>query len=265
MWMRYLLFVALVVVVAAVVVAVQRTRERLATGRAGGGALGSGADARHDEAVAAARKQLRKARKEHARAVRRAEKALARAGTATPIVSVGPVVLRPLTITLRGAEHPLSEGTTFDLEVVGEVTSLVKDRRVVADDRREVYLTVTDLAWGDVVKLSPDQLEGARRLVAAGEAAVRTLEQAREQRAARVEAARAELDRVRADTSAMDLARMTLEDLEGAPPQRLDLPDRHQHPEQDGQRRHRDDQRTDDVPDDRTDDPPDDEDHEDER
>lgn len=221
MWVRYLFFVAVVLAVALVVIAVQRAQERVAARGDAGDEVG----ARHTEAVASARKALKKAERDHARRVKRAGKAVTKAGQSPPTVSVGPIALHPLTIMLRGTEHELSDRTRFQLEVTGEVTSLVKNGSVVSDDQREIFLTVTDPAWGDVVKLKPAQLEGARRLVVAGEAAVRNLESARESRDERVALAEAELERVRADTSAVDAARLTLEDLEGAPPTPLDLPE----------------------------------------
>lgn len=220
MWVRYLMFVGLVLVVALIVLGVQAAQRRLAAGSSTEDEIG----ARHSEAVTGARKQLKRAERTHRRGIRRAEKALAKAGQDPALVSVGPVALHPLAIVLRGVEHQLSARTRFEVEVTGTVQSLVKNGNVVSEDHREVYLTVTDPAWGDVVKLKPAQLEGARRLVVAGEAAVRNLDSARATRDERVALARAELERVRADTTAVDAARLTLEDLEGAPPRRLDLP-----------------------------------------
>lgn len=156
MWVRYLVFVALVIVVAAIVLGVQGLQRRLAAQG------GDEVSAAHEASVKRARRQLKKAEREHAKAVGRAQKAVKKAARDAPLVAVGPVELRPLTITLRGTEHPLSARTSFDVDVVGEIVTLVKEGKTVADDRREVYLTVKDPAWGDVVKLRPAQLEGVR-------------------------------------------------------------------------------------------------------
>lgn len=218
MWVRYLVFLGIVVLVAAIVLGVQRLQRRLST--EGGDEAATAAA--HEASVRRARRQLRKAEREHAKAIVRAEKAVTKASMDAPLVSVGPVVLRPLSITLRGTEHLLSAQTRFDVDVVGEIVSMVKDGKAVTDDRREVFLTVKDPAWGDVVKLRPGQLEGVRRLVVAGEIACRNLDEARRARRARVAVAEADLERVRADTGAVDAARMTVEDLEGAPPRPLE-------------------------------------------
>ena len=223
---RLLGFVVLVALLALVVIVVLRARDLIAdrparslTGRA----------VRQQQAVDAARQQLRRTEKAHAKRVRRARKQLVEAGRDPVLAKVGPVVLGACTVTLNKTVHELSPSTVFGVEVEGEIKQVVTRRggeeRVVRDDQREVFLTVADDAWADVVKLAPAQLEGARRLEAMGAAAVRNLQPARDERDARVLAAQDELEQVLADTAEMDTARMTLEDLEGASPRRIDVPE----------------------------------------
>lgn len=220
MWVRYVVFLAVVLSAALLVLAVIRAQARLA-----GRGVEESPDAQHEASLKAARQQLKKAQRGHQKRVRAAEKQARRAGEDPVVVKVGPVELRPLTITVRGREHPLTQETTFTLDVQGEVRSHTDAQgKVVRSDDREVFLTLTDPAWGDVVKLRPADLEGAHRLVVAGEAATRNLAAAQADRDARVERAQAELDQVRADTREVDAARLTLEDLEGAPPRAIDLP-----------------------------------------
>lgn len=154
------------------------------------------------DAVAAARQDLHLAERDHAHRVEQARSACAEAARDTVLVRVGPVVLGCCTLTVHGAVHELSDSTLFRLDLAGE----------------EPFLTVTDDRWGDAVELGGHHLAGARRLVVAGEGAVRNLSHARAERDQRVATAQAELRRVQEDTVEVDRARMTLEDLEGAPP-----------------------------------------------
>ncbi|MDO5738777.1 MAG: hypothetical protein Q4P07_01350 [Ornithinimicrobium sp.] len=220
MWVRYLGFVLLVVLVAAIVLGALRAQEKLA----GRWSRADAPAARHDDAVKAARRRLKAAQRDHAQLVRRAERAVAKVAKDPVIAKVGRATLKQLSICVQGKEHALSPTTTFSLEVVGAVESVLKNNQITKIDQREVYLTVTDRAWADVVKLAGSDLEGARRLVVAGQAAVRNLDQARSERDRRGAVAQAELDRIRADTGEIAAARLTLEDLEGSPPRRIDLP-----------------------------------------
>lgn len=229
MWVRYLVFLGVVLVAVVVVLAALRAQSRLG---AGATAVQPDPGARHEAALRAARQQLRKAERGHAKAVREAEKRLRKVGQDPVVVQVGPVALRPLTITVHGREHQLSRGTRFVVDVQGQVRSHTDAKgKVVRSDDREVFLTVEDPGWGDVAKLRAADLEGARRLVVAGEAATRNLDEAQQSHDERVALGQVELDRARADTAGVDAARMTLEDLEGAPPRPLDLP---RPPEEDG-------------------------------
>ena len=222
MWVRYLVFLGMVLVAVLVVLAALRAQTRLG---AGGTAVQPDPGVRHEAALGAARQQLKKAERGHAKAVREAEKRVRKAGQDPVVVQVGPVALRPLTITVHGREHRLSRSTRFVVDVQGQVRSHTNAKgKVVRSDDREVFLTIEDPGWGDVVKLRAADLEGARRLVVAVEAATRNLDEAQQAHDERVALARVELDRVRADTAGVDAARMTLEDLEGAPPRPLDLP-----------------------------------------
>lgn len=223
---RLLGFVVLVALLALVVIVVLRLRD-LVVDRAA--QVMSGGDRRQHHALEEARQRLRRAEKRQAKRVHRARKQLVEAGRDPVLAKVGPVILGPCTVTVKKVVHELGPSTVFRVDVEGEVRQVVTRRggqeKVERDDQREVYLTITDEAWADVVKLSPTQLEGARRVEAAGAAAVRNLEKARDERDARVLEAQAQLEQVMADTAEVDGARMTLEDLEGAGPRRIDVPE----------------------------------------
>lgn len=225
MLVRMLGFIVLVVLLALLVLVVLRAREGLDRRVK---RLADDPDARHQAALDDARRELRQAEKRHARRVKKARKALVEARRDPVLAKVGPVTLGACTVTVRKVVHELSPSTTFRVDVEGEIQQVVTEQngrqKVTRDDQREVYLTLTDDTWADVVKLGPRQLEGARRLAAAGAAAVRTLEAARAQRDARVRAAQDELERVRTDTAEVETARMTVEDLGGAPPRPIDVP-----------------------------------------
>lgn len=219
-------FVVLVAILAVVVIFVLRAWEFILERSAR--SVTSPAQSQ-EEAVEEARQRLRTAEKAQAKRVRRARKLLLEASRDPVLAKVGPVILGPCTITVKKTVHELSPSTSFRIEVEGDIQQVVSRRggreEIKRDDQREVFLTVTDDAWADVVQLPPDQLEGARRLQAVGAAAVRNLRVAAAERDARLLAAQAELERVLADTSQVDTARMTLEDMEGVGPRRIDVPE----------------------------------------
>lgn len=224
---RLILMVALVALLALIVVVVLRARDALADR-----AARLGPEQRRQQALEEARQRLRAAEKSHAKRVRRARKQVTEASRDPVLAKVGPVVLGGCTVTVRKTVHELSPSTVFRVDVEGEIRQVVTRRgdggtqeKTVRDDQREVFVTITDDAWADVVKLPPTQLEGARRLQAVGEAAVRNLQTARDERDARILAAEAELERVLGDTADVDAARMTVEDLEGVGPRRIDVPE----------------------------------------
>lgn len=224
---RFLGMVVLVVLLTLIVLLVLRARDVVADR---GARSVPGGEQRQHRALKEARQRLRKAEKAHAKRVRSARAQLVEAGRDPVLAKAGPVILGACTVTVRKEVHELSPSTVFRVDVEGEVRQVSSGSggghgRVVRDDQREVYLTITDEAWADVVKLPPTLLEGARRLEAVGAAAVRTLEVARDERDSRVLEAQAELDRVLADTAEVDSARMTLEDLEGVGPRRIDVPE----------------------------------------
>lgn len=223
---RFLGLILLVALLAAIVIVVLRARELLAD-RAARSVTAPAR--RRQQAVDEARQRLRKAEKGHATRVRRARKQLTEAGRDRVLAKAGPLVLGACTVTVRKTVYDLSPSTVFRVDVEGEIRQMVTRRgdqeRTVRDDQREVFVTVSDDAWADVVQLPPAQLEGARRLQAAGAAAVRNLQAARDERDARILAARRELQRVLDDTGEVDTARMTLEDLEGVGPRRIDVPE----------------------------------------
>lgn len=230
MAVRLLGFVLLVALLAMVVIVVLRTRDVVDgwVARRAERQL-AGPERRQDEALEQARKRLRKAEKAHARRVREARAELTEAGRDRVLAKVGPVILGPCTITMKKVVHELSGSTTFRVDVEGEIRPVLTRRgdreQTSHDDQREVYLTVTDDTWADTVRLTPAQLEGARRVEVAGAAAVRNLEAARGERDRRLLAAQEVLDQVLADTGDVELARLTLEDLEGIGPRPIDVPE----------------------------------------
>ncbi|QFG68309.1 hypothetical protein [Ornithinimicrobium pratense] len=221
---RWIFLAALVALLALVVVLVLRARDALADLIAQ-----SGPDQRRQQALEEARERLNKAEKAHAKRVRRARKELTEAGRDPVLAKVGPVILAACTVTVRKKVHELSPTTVFRVDVEGEIRQVVTrqggQEKPMRDDQREVFVTITDDAWADVVKLPPAQLEGARRLAAAGAAAVRNLQTAQGERDVRILTAEEDLRRVLADAGDVDAARMTLEDLEGVGPRRIDVPE----------------------------------------
>lgn len=205
--LRFLLLVGLVILLSLVVLGVLRAQQAV-QGYAARRAPGAAADARHERSLADARRRLGEAERQHERRVRAARDAVIEAGRDPVLATAGPVILGATTVTVRDRVHELSGSTRFVLDA--------------GADGRGIFLTLTDDAWGDVVELPASDLEGARRLEVAGAGAVRNLDRARRERDERLRGPAAELERVRADTSEVDTARMTLEDLEGAPPRRID-------------------------------------------
>ncbi|WP_131104312.1 hypothetical protein [Ornithinimicrobium sufpigmenti] len=227
---RLIFLVALVALLALVVIVVLRARDALVD-RADRAAR-IGPDQRRQQALEEARQRLRAAEKSHAKRVRRARKQVTVAGRDLVLAKVGPLVLGACTLTVKKRMYELSPSTVFRVDVEGEIRQVVtrrgdggKPEKTVRDDQREVFVTISDDAWADVVKLPPTQLEGARRLQAVGEAAVRNLQTARDERDVRILAAEAELESVLTDTADVDAARMTVEDLEGVGPRRIDVPE----------------------------------------
>ncbi|WP_151526984.1 hypothetical protein [Serinicoccus kebangsaanensis] len=184
--------------------------------------------ARHDEAVAAAREQLQHAQAAHARAVETAQQRLTQAGLDRHVRSIGDLELCRMSVRASGQQRWLTPDTRFVLDVVGEqrwtTVPATEGLRIAPDDQRAVRLRVTDPGWVETARLPISEEDEARSFVAAGTSAVRSLDQARLARQRRIEVALEELRVAREDTEQLDLARMTLEDLEGAGPLRRDLP-----------------------------------------
>jgi hypothetical protein len=202
-----LAFLLIVVVAAAIVLLLTRPRGVApsdGTGRPGPAATPAG---RHTDALAAAHEELQHAEAAHARAVRAAQEQLLEAGLDTPVAALPGMQLGRLGLTAGGRERRLGPDTRF--EVVGD---------------GPVQVRVSDPAWREQVEVDPARVEQARRFVTAGQAAVQALGQACADRQERITAAAEHLGAVQADTEELDLARMTVEDLEGAGPLRRDLP-----------------------------------------
>lgn len=181
------------------------------------------------ESVERARERLGQAEARYAARLAAAEEALARARQDPEVLRLGSVVLGRCTVLVAGREHELSEGTRFTFEHEGRVAYRVDEAgdssRIVADDRRLGRLTVEGDGWVDGVDVIPADFAEAERLVAAGEAAIRSLPAARRDQAARVERTWAELEAARVDRTEVDEARLTLEDILGAGPSVWDVPE----------------------------------------
>lgn len=181
------------------------------------------------DAVERARERLRRAEEEYAARVRSAEEGLARARQDVEVLRVGPVVLGRCTVLVAGREHELTEDTRFRFEQEGQVAYRVDEEggstRIVEDDRRSGRLLVVGDGWEEEMHVIPADFAEAERLVAAGEAATRTVAAAQAERTERVERAWSELEEARASRTEVDGARMTLEDLEGSGPRVWDVPE----------------------------------------
>jgi hypothetical protein len=95
----------------------------------------------------------------------------------------------------------------------------------VEQDGRRGRLRIEGDGWREEVHVIPGELVDAERLVAAGEAATRTVVAARRERADRVERAWTALETARAGRGEVDEARLTLEDLTGSGPWVWDVPE----------------------------------------
>lgn len=182
-----------------------------------------------DDAVAKARDRLREAQTEHTARVRAAELALKRAQEDVEVLIVGPVVLGRCAVVVCGRERELTEGTRFEFAQEGSVNYRVDEEgessRIVPDDRRTGGLFIVGTGWQEEVPVVPVDFYEAERLVAAGDAVVRTLAAAQRERADRVRRAWADLEEARAARSEVDDARLTLEDLQGSGPWVWDVPE----------------------------------------
>ncbi|GGK60342.1 hypothetical protein [Ornithinimicrobium pekingense] len=187
------------------------------------------ADDHRAEAVRRARERLRRAQERYAARVSTAEEALARARQDVEVLSLGEVVLGRCTVLVAGREHELTADTRFELTHEGSVTYRVEHEggasRIVGDDRRSGRLVVSGSGWEEAVDVIPADLPEAERLVAAGQAAARSVTVAQRERAERVERAWAELEEARSARAEVDEARLTLEDLRGSGPWVWDVPE----------------------------------------
>lgn len=179
------------------------------------------------------RRGLEKAQRQHRNAVAKAERALKEAHKDAPQASISTVKLTPLTVKIGPNSFPLSQTTVFQLDVDGQVQAVgghrLGGKRIVAgallgggagmavgalaqkstvrrEDTREVYLTVRDQTWGDIVKLQPTDIEKAKKFVLAGEIAVNRLPASAEDKQRRISDAEKALTEARADTAAIEEA-----------------------------------------------------------
>lgn len=190
--LRMLLPVLLVIVAVLIVHALTRQRRRDQLD----GPPGRGED---DGALQRARARLQHLEERYAARLETAESDLERARQDEEVLRLGPVVLGRCTVLVSGREHDLTTGTTFDLTPDGQ-------------------LVVTGADWEERVSVEPTDLARAEGLVAAGRAAARSVESARQERSDRVERAWTAMEEARADRAEVDAARMTVEDIEGAGP-----------------------------------------------
>jgi hypothetical protein len=180
-------------------------------------------------AVETARQRLRRAETRYAERVRSAEEGLTRARQDTEVLRLDGVVLGRCTVLVAGREHELTEDTRFAFSHEGSVAYRVDEdgasSLIVEDDRRRGRLTVQGPGWEDGTDVLPAEFAEAERLVAAGQAATRTVAAAQRERAERVQRAWVELEEARAARAELDEARLTVEDLLGAGPWVWDVPD----------------------------------------
>lgn len=238
MLLRFLAFLVIAVVVIAIVLVITRSRVVADTQTEVEPATPQSPGTRHTDSVAAAREQVQHLEAAHARKVRDAQERLTQAGLDMPVMTLAGLRLGRLTLAADTRERWLTPQTRFSLEVTGEVRYVSVTEgdqlRIRPDDQRELHVLVQDPGWREEIILTGgDQLGEAERFVAAGGAAVRTLDEAREHRQRRIGAALDELAQARDDTDDLELARLTLEDLDGLGPARPDLPTPREDPEED--------------------------------
>lgn len=223
---RILLPLALVLVVAVLVLIVARTPRRQTA--IAGQAVPEAAD-ELAAAVAEARQRLRQAETRYAARVRSAEEGLTRARQDTELLRLGSVALGRCSVLVAGREHGLTQDTRFEFSHEGSVAYRVDEdggaSRIVEDDRRRGRLTIQGEGWAEGVDVLPADFADAERLVAAGQAAARTVAAAQQQRTERVERAWGELEEAKGSRAEVDEARLTLEDLLGAGPRVWDVPE----------------------------------------
>lgn len=149
-----------------------------------------------DVALRRARQRLQEAQERYAARLDAAEAGLAHARRDEEVLRLGAVLLGRCTVQVAGREHDLTPGSTFELTPDG-------------------HLVLAGADWEERVAVQPGDLARAEGLVAAGRAAARSVENARTERASRVERAWVAVEEARADHREVDEARMTVEDLEG--------------------------------------------------
>lgn len=175
-----------------------------------------------EQAITRARAHLEVVETRYADRVREAEGALAGARQDVEVLSLGPVVLGRCTVLVEGREHELTPRTWFELGQAGDLVYGAEQwagrSEIVEHDGRTGTLLVSGEDWQEAVDVLPAQFLQAQRLVAAGRTAARTVDEARQERSARVEQAWHRLEQVRADRADVDRARLTLEDLQGPRP-----------------------------------------------
>lgn len=204
---------------------------------------------RFDVERKALQKALNRAQREYKSAVAKVERALKEAEKDPVEATVSKVKLTPLSVLIGQTAYPLSVHSTFQLDVDGQVQALATHRlgvtrmaagamlggpagmavgalaqksTVTRDDSRDVYLTVRDTEWGEVVKLQPTDIEAAKKFVLAAEIAVNKIEKSAQEKVRRVSAAKESLASVRAETTAIEAAERALASHEERAP-RTDL------------------------------------------
>ncbi|WP_130014752.1 hypothetical protein [Serinicoccus sediminis] len=184
-----------------------------------------------------ARREALLAEQAYEEGVRAAQNRLTRAGEDPLVQELDGWRLGRQTLRADVRERVLLPTTRFDLLISGTPVWIAQtvdasaegeppDRRVRPrlDDRRRVRLRVHDLTWQEELGVPAELLDEAERFVTSGRSVVGALARARTDRQRRITAALQELERARHDRRRLEVAWMTVEDLEGAWPLPPDLP-----------------------------------------
>ncbi|MFX0537127.1 hypothetical protein ACQBAT_06700 [Ornithinimicrobium sp. Y1847] len=144
-----------------------------------------------------------------------AEKQVERAGRDVVIASAAGVQLGRVSVTVHGRQHPLSDGTRFEIAMREEVIYVRTEMDSVVSSRSG-ELRLTDPWWTETIPITSIDHAEVHDLARLGRMAVASLDNAWRERELRLEQARAWLSKVEADTRAVALARMTYEDVVGS-------------------------------------------------
>ncbi|MGD8149686.1 hypothetical protein [Ornithinimicrobium sp. Y1694] len=131
-----------------------------------------------------------------------AEEQVERAGRDVVLASAAGVQLGRVSVTVHGRQHPLSDGTRFEIAMREEVIYVRTERDSVVSSRSG-ELRLTDPWWTETIPITSIDHAEVHDLARLGRMAVASLDNAWRERELRLEQARAWLSKVEADTRAV--------------------------------------------------------------